>query len=209
MIPVVLGAFAFLGIVPRDPAPGLFRSREESRTFECERLFGEVAESERIGEVKTPRGRRLGESDVLSCRQWLLDPDLRDPGDEAILRELGSRTGRVAAELAASQEAGRTWLVEAFTVNPVVGTKVAFAAKSALLAERLSVSDRVPLLSASDLEVITNLPPARAYPVACARWYAAGQLRDTDALLAMVTRDRRETNLHPGICVEGRWTWLR
>lgn len=210
MTPVVLSGVAFLGLVPKDPAPSIWRGRDEARSLECERLLGDFAEAERLGEVKPERARgSLSERDVLACRQRLLAPGLREPSDEAILRDLEGRVGRVAAQVSSTEAAPRTWLVESFTVNPVVGTKVAFAMKSALMAERLAVSDRLPLLSAGDVSILASLPPTSKYGVACARWYATGQLRDDDALLGLVTLDRRETNLHPGICIEGRWSWLR
>lgn len=206
---VFASALAFLGI-SRDPAPSAYKSIERARSLECERLLGEVAEQEKRGRIKPGRPRGVySDRDVLACRQRLLPEGLRQPGDEAILRDLEGRASRVASQVASTDGADRTWLVEAFTVNPDVGTKVAFATKAALVQEKLRVSDRVPVISAADLQVITSLPPAEAYPVACARWHATGQLRPTDVLLAMVTRHPRETNLHPGLCLDGRWSWLQ
>ena len=57
--------------------------------------------------------------------------------------------------------------------------------------------------------VITRMAPDQAYPTACRRWFDTGSLDDGDALLAVVTRDPRETDLHAGLCASGTWTWLR
>ena len=209
---VFASALSFLGFVGSDPAPSLFRKRDVARSLECERLARSTAEIERAGEVKRERPRgSFGEREVLLCRQRLVREGIRQPRDEAILRDLESRVSRVAKQVASVRAdlAERTWLVEAFTPDVRVGAKVTFALKAALMRESLRVSDRLPLLSAGDIEVITRLPPTEAYAVACRRWHDTGQLRPTDVLVAQITRDPRETNLHTGLCIDGRWSWLR
>lgn len=211
-MPIFLSVLSFLGFLTDDPAPGVFRSRGRARTLECERLDAEVARSVRPGEIKEERVRgAYSERDVMLCRQRLIRPGLRDPGDEALLRDLEARVSVVASQVASVRAdlADRTWLVEAFTVNPQVGTKVTFALKTALMRESLRVSDRLPVLSAGDVEVITRMHPSRAYAAACRRWHATGQLGESDVLVAQITRDPRETILHTGLCVDGGWTWLR
>jgi hypothetical protein len=71
------------------------------------------------------------------------------------------------------------------------------------------VSDRVPLLSAEDVNVLTRMHPDAAYPAACQRYAATGALGPGEALLAIVRRDPRETVLHAGLCVDGGWAWLK
>ena len=100
-------------------------------------------------------------------------------------------------------------MVEVFYPSPQVSDKLAFATKNALGAEGLQVSDRTPVLSGDDVNVILRLPPSEAYPVACRRYQQTGGVGEQDVLLALVTRDLRETNLHTGLCVDGQWTWLR
>ena len=57
--------------------------------------------------------------------------------------------------------------------------------------------------------VLTRMNSSKAYPAACKRYHDNGSLKDSDALLAIVSKDQRDTNLHMGICSEGVWTWLR
>lgn len=205
-------AFATWAAHAVDPAPSVFRSRKKVRSYECERLVGEAARErlpDRIREER-PRGNYV-EQRVLHCRQRWMRTGLRHPRDEAVLSDLRSSTAAVASQAVSvfADFTDRTWLVETFFVNPAVSSKVGFAAKAALMTQGVTVSDRVPLLSASDVEVLLDLPPSQAYPAACLRWHATGQLRDDDVLLALVTRDRRETIYHAGVCTRGRWTWLQ
>jgi len=212
--PVVLSLVtALLGILGfgQDPAPNAFRSRDRARRLECARTVGDVAEKELVGQVSAAKPSGVTDPEALVCRERLLRPGLREPRDEAVLRDLEARVSAVASQVASVRAdlADRTWLVETFYPDPAVGTKISFALKSALMRQSLQVSDRLPLLSATDIEIVTRLPPSRSYAVACRRWHETGQLRDDDVLLAQITRDLRETNLHTGLCIDGRWSWLR
>ncbi|MEL6347259.1 MAG: hypothetical protein AAFV53_29355 [Myxococcota bacterium] len=209
VISILLVPFVFKAA---NPAPGLWQSRTASRTLDCERLKAGDASREYPGEVKVsgPRGDFV-ERSALICRERLMRPGLRAAADEAVLRELEatvSDLATVAASLQPDLEA-RTWLVEAYHPSGPVSGKISFATKNALVGAGLRVSDRTPILSAKDIEVITRMPPSEAYPTACARYFATGGLGEDDALLAVVNRDPRETILHAGLCVQGRWTWVQ
>lgn len=196
----------------QDPAPGLFRSRDVARTYECERLDSEVATRRYPGDVPpvAPRGE-FAVRDALVCNQRLLRPGLRDDRDEAVLSglrplvtELTASVGDLHRDLSA-----RTWLVEVYYPSVPVSAKLSFATKNELVGQGLRVSDRTPTLSAGDLDVLTRMPPAEAYPAACRRYRDNGSLGADDVLLAVVSRDPRETTLHAGVCTDGGWAWLR
>lgn len=195
-----------------DPAPGALRRKAWTNNLECERLDARTGSRRYPGEIQAPSSRGSDvESFTVVCEERLLRPGLRDPLDEALLSELDPMT-RALAGAAASRypELGAsTWLVEVFVANPQVATKVSFGTKNALLESGLAVSDRTPTLGLSDLEVILRMPPEEAYPTACVRWFATGSLGPRDALLAVLTLDPRETILHSGLCVAGRWAWLQ
>ncbi len=157
-----------------------------------------------------PRGDFLRRRTVL-CRERLLPRGTRRAQDDAILGDLRATAGELAS-LAADRQpdaAGRTWLVETYYPDTQIAYKIGFAVKGALLERSLPVSDRVPTLAAGDVEVLGQVAPDRAYPLACARFAAAGALGPGEALLGVVLRDSRETVLHAGTCVDGRWSWLR
>jgi len=211
LTPVFLGALSWLGFIGSDPAPGLFHDRDTARSLECERYPSRVAARTRPGDVLPPGPEAVSEGDALLCRQRLIRPGVRHARDEAVLRDLRTHVSGVASQVASLRAdlVDRTWLVEAFYPDADVGTKITFALKTALMRESLRVSDRLPLLSPTDIEIITRMKPSDAYPLACRRWSDTGQLRDTDVLVAQITRDLRETNLHTGLCIDGEWTWLR
>ena len=145
------------------------------------------------------------------CRERLLRDGLRSDRDEAILRTLESSAAMLAGAAHGLRPdlAGRTWHVEAFYPSPQVSSKISFATKNALSERGLQVSDRTPMLAVDDIDVILHLPPSEAYPVACRRYQQRGSLDEGDALLAVLIRDLRETELHAGLCVDGQWAWLR
>lgn len=212
MILVVLALMFGPALVKPDPAPGLTVSQEASRRLECEHLSAEVGKQRYPGIIETtrPRGEFL-ERSALICAQRLLRPGLRSNRDEAILStleplvtDLSAGVGDRFADLA-----GRTWLVDAFYPSAQVSAKLVFATKNALMAQGLVVTDRSPILSAEDVVVLTQMGPDEAYPSACMRWADNGSLHEGDALFAVVSRDPRETILHAGVCVAGRWSWLR
>ncbi len=211
MIIVILGLLILPALVLPDPAPGLDMSRSRSRRLECERMSAESASRRYPGEVQPPRPRgEYVERSALVCTERLMRPGLREKRDEAILSTLEplvtelTAAGDLHPELAA-----RTWLVEAHYPSAPVSAKLSFATKNALVGKGLRVSDRTPTLSAGDLDVITRMPPEEAYTAACRRYWDNGSLGANDTLLAVVSRDPRETILHAGLCTDGRWSWLK
>lgn len=207
-----VGLFAPLAILASDPAPSLTRSKAWSRQLVCERMSVEAASRLRPGLVvpERPRGDFMERSVVL-CTQRALRSGLRAERDEAILSDLDVRASEIATAVAATRPdlAARTWLVEAFYPEATVQSKLAFAAKNALMSQGLPVSDRSPTLAVGDVAVLTRMSPAEAYPAACRRYTDQGGLREGDALLAVVSRDPRETALHAGVCADGAWVWIR
>ncbi len=205
--------FAFLVFVaPRDPAPGALHTLSSTRTLECERLSVEEASRLHPGEVAAPapRGDYYPRS-ALVCTEQFMRPGLRSDKDEAILSTLDQRSTELAlvAEALRPELEGSTWLVETYYPGNQVASKISFATKNALVAEGLRVSDRTPILAAGDVQVLSRMAPDAAYPAACRRYFDNGSLGPDDVLLGVVSRDRRETVLHAGICAGGQWTWLR
>lgn len=211
-MPILLASALPFALWSVDPAPGLFRSKARSRRLDCTWVSPAEAHRQAPGQVAAPRPRGdFAERQVYICRERLLRPGLRAPQDEAVLSSLREQSTGLAA-LAASLHpaaAARTWLVDTHYAHPEVAAKVTFATRNALAEQGLSVSDRVPRLAVGDLEVITRMPPSRAFPAACRRYAANGTLAPGDALLLVASRDPRETVLHAGVCAEGHWTWLR
>lgn len=208
----------FLLLVPpatqiaTDPIPGLSGSMTETRNLVCERMTTEAGHRRYPGVIleSAPRGDYIDRSAVV-CRERLMRPAQRPLRDEAILSSLEARAaGLAAAADALRPELGeRTWLVETYYPSRTVANKIAFAAKNALVSRGFRVSDRVPVLAAGDIDVVARMKPDDAYPLACRRYFAEGRLKENDALLGVLTRDRRETVLHAGVCDRGEWRWLR
>ncbi len=209
---VLLVSLALLPFVaPPDPAPGASRTRTESRNFECERLSAGEGASRHPGQIQVSRGREdYVDRSAVVCASRLAPPGLRPPRDEAILSTLDARASDIVAAATSLHPdlADRTWLVDAFYPSAQVSSKIAFATKNALMGQGLRVSDRTPVLSAGDVGVLTRMHPDEAYSTACSRYAASGGLGDDDVLLAVVSRDRRATILHAGLCARGRWAWL-
>lgn len=211
MDPAVL-ALALIPLGGDDPAPSLTRSRRYSENLVCERITVEAARERRIGSVAEPKPRGdFVERSVLLCSERWIRRGLREDRDEAILSDLDVRAREVALAAASARPdlAGHTWMVDTFYPSAQVSTKVSFATKNALMHSGLAVSDRVPFLGAGDVDVLTRMHPSEAYPGACLRYHQSGSLEDGEVLLALVSRDRRDTALHAGLCESGRWTWLR
>lgn len=210
---LVLVGLVFLPFLsPKDPGPGLLRSKSASRQLECDRLTTIEAQQRYPGQIRptAPRGDYI-ERSAVACRERLVRPGLRSKRDEAVLRTLDANSlevARAAVSLRPELEE-RTWMVDVFYPDAVVSSKVAFASKNALMGQGLRVSDRTPVLSAGDVDVITRMTPAAAYPTACRRWATTGAVGEDQVLLGIVNRDPRETILHAGICTDGRWTWIR
>ncbi len=195
-----------------DPAPGVFTTREQSRHYDCQRVGPETGHQRYPGEIAAakPRGDYV-ERSVVICKERLMRPGLRAAQDEAILYSLQQlATGLVTAAHAKRPDlVDKTWLVETHYPSGQVAAKIAFATKNALVLQGLQVSDRTPILGVGDVDVITRMAPEQAYPSACVRYHATGSLGEDDALLAVMNLDPRETILHAGLCVDGRWEWLR
>lgn len=206
---VVIALIPFFG---PDPAPSTVRSRTRADRLECERVTTEQGTRSRPGLVRptNPRGDFV-ERSVVICTDLAMRPGLRSARDEAILSDLDVRASELATAAVAlwPELDAKTWLVETFYPNAQVATKIAFAAKNALMEQGVQVSDRLVTLAVGDIAVLTRMSPSDAYPAACERYHALGSLRPDDVLLALVYRDPRETQLHGGLCVAGRWTWLR
>ncbi len=195
-----------------DPAPGLRRTRAESRNLICERVTPQTAAQRYPGEIAParPRGDYV-ERSVVVCNERVMRPGLRKAQDEAILSSLQELTSGLVATAHAMRPdlADKTWLVETHLTSGPVAAKVAFAVKNDLVLRGLAVSDRTPILGFGDVDVITRLEPEQAYAMACKRYFATGSLGPDHALLAIANLDPRETILHAGICADGRWEWVR
>lgn len=199
-------------VIQPDLAPGLGRGRSRARAFECEVVGAQAGKALRPGQVivSKPRGDYV-ERDAVICVERLLRPGLRAPRDEAILASLDALTAELATAAAGRRPdlAGRTWLVEVYYPDASVSAKLSFATKNALMVQGLTVSDRVPALSAGDVDVLTRLEPELTYAAACQRYAATGGLQAGDALLAVLSLDPRETILHAGLCADGAWSWVQ
>lgn len=199
-------------LAPAWPAPGLFRTKARVRRLDCERLTTEATLSLYPGEIEPerPRGDYV-EREIVRCHPRLLPAGVRAPRVEALLRDLERHAGAVAGHVGALGANGtaRTWLVEAHDPDAQVVGKLRFAVQNALIEQGLQVTDRTPRLAFQDVQVITRMPASQAYAAACRRYHENGSLGPQDALVALVNRDRRETGLHAGVCVDGGWTWLQ
>lgn len=207
----VLAAIALLVATP-DVAPSGVKTQDAARNYDCSYLSVQATEQLLPGRIPLTPGRGEGvERNSLLCTELLIEHWRRRPQDEAVLRNLTLHSREVAEAATSTRPdlAERTWLVEAFHPSTVVTSKLVFAAKAALMEQGVAVSDRAPLLAVGDIDEIVRLPPTEAYREACRRYARTGSLRDTDALLAVVQVDPRETALHAGVCEDGNWSWLR
>ena len=199
-------------VVLKNPAPGFRSTKTEARNLECEQLTTAEGVRTHPGEVspERPRGDYVKRS-VLVCNERFMDPGVRDVRDEAILGRLDETASDMAVKALATgaNPVEETWHVEVFYPSVQVSTKLSFATKNALVARGAHVSDRTPTLAAGDIEVITRMQPAEAYPTACRRYFELGSLGEGDTLLAVVSLDERETIVHAGLCSAGSWTWIR
>ena len=201
----------------RDPVsgpldPGLIGAADVLRGLDCEPASYAAAREQAPGRVTAPpaRGDVLQRKAVI-CRARLMPPGVRRARDEAILSNLRESTDEMAGLVAglAGPLRARTWLVEAYYPEAEVAAKVQFAAKNALMARGVRVTDRTPALAAGDVEVLGRIDPQRAWPLACTRYTATGSLGPNDALMGVALRDRRATILNVGYCADGAWRWLR
>ena len=210
---VFLGGILFVMlVVPPDPAAGVWRTKARARNLTCERVDTDAGSLRYPGQIvaSPPRGDDT-EGEVVVCTERMTRLGLRPARDEAILESLDAR----AADLATAAESlrpdlrDRTWLVESWYPSLPVSTKISFAAKNALMRRGLTVSDRTPTLAVADVHILSRMRTDEAYSTACQRYAATGTLGEGDVLLAVVSRDDRETILHAGLCADGSWTWLK
>ena len=193
-----------------DPAPGLFRGKDESRNLDCTRYSQAQAHLMAPGDVpEVPVRSMPGDSTVLICTTRFLKHTDRDPRDEAILGALRQTITELISNVTALAPKDLTWHVDSFYPEPAVASKIAVAARIALAERGQRVSDRVPVLAAGDIAVLAHLPPKDAYRLACGRYFAEHVLAGNDAFLGLMIIDARESQLHAGICTGGRWKWLQ
>lgn len=200
-----------LGACASDPASP-FASRRDSRSLQCTRLSQVEAARLHPGVVpEAPaRGANLSVTDALVCERAFLSEGERPPRDEAILSALGSTVEQIVQSAAAlNDRPDAVWHVDAFYPDPKVAAKISVAARTRLVENGRRVSDRVPVLAAGDVVVVSHLPFSKAYPTACARYFAEGSLADPAIFLGLMIVDPRETALHAGLCVNGKWKWLQ
>ncbi len=205
-LPTILWPF----VAPGAPAPGLAQTRAETRRLVCETMDATEAHTRAPYAVRArgPRETERNEAYVI-CHERLLPEGARSPADAALLDHLYAQTEAIARLAIHPSLAGRQYWVEAHVPSPVVAGKVRFATQNALMAKGVAVSDRTPVLGPVDIESLSRLPPASAWPEACARYASVGALSEGDVLLATMVVDPRESTLHAGLCADGVWTWLR
>lgn len=148
-------------------------------------------------------------TEALICEPRFLSLTDRPPRDEAILLSLRQTVGQLTALASALNPGPVRWHVDAFYPEQTVAAKIATAAKVELFEHGRLVSDRVPLLAAGDVSVLSHLPPERAYAVACERYFAEHVLSENDVFLGLMLVDPSETQLHAGLCQAGRWRWVQ
>jgi hypothetical protein len=193
-----------------DPAPGIWHGTKESRNLECIRMSQAQAHELHPGQVPEPPPRgEPGVTDALICTQRFLELGERKERDEVILTSLSQSVGEITDAASALGGGEVNWHVDAFYPQPEVASKIAVAARTNLAERGRKVSDRVPILAAGDISVLGRMSPKESYPLACARYFAEGSLREMDAFLGIMIVDERETQLHAGLCLGGRWRWLQ
>lgn len=192
-----------------DPSPGIFTGKEEARNLECARLSHAQAHREHPGVVREPYARgSYGPTDALVCSRRLLEHDERPAQHELILSGLRRSAEEITQVAGAHAPLDVTWHVDAYHPDARVASKMSVATKTALAEKGRKVSDRVPLLAAGDLLVLSRLVAGQAYPLACARYFAGKGLDEREVLLALVSLDSRDGQIHAGLCMRGEWKWL-
>lgn len=195
---------------PYDPAPGLWQDKSEARNLDCERVSRQRAHELHPGEVPAMPARMGNlESDALLCTRRIMRAGERPDRDEVILSSLRQSVGALVEVASALEPGPITWHVDAFYPQPEVAAKISVAARTGLAEQGRQVSDKVPLLAAGDIAVLSRMEPREAYPLACKRYFAQHALGPNDAFLGIMLIDARETQLHAGLCVNGGWRWLQ
>src|SRR4051812_22413839 len=132
-----------------DPAPSVWKGRQEIRNLDCSRISQERAHElypEKVPET-APRSGNLSRIDALVCRQRLMRPGERSPRDEVILSSLGQIVGEITGVAGALGSNDTVWHVDAFYPDARVASKISVAARTSLAESRHQVSDAVPLLA--------------------------------------------------------------
>lgn len=211
---VFLVVMSFVVLLERtsDPSAGVMRSKQESRNLECQRISQAEAHARHPVAVPEPAARATSAvTDALDCQRLYMREGERPARDELVLSSLRKDVSELIATAAAKIPNGQSvvWHVDAFYPEQAVAAKVAVAARTQMAELGFAVSDRVPLLAAGDIAVLGRMPPQQAYPVACSRYVAQGLLDDNHVFLGFMLVDAREGQLHAGLCMRGKWTWLR
>lgn len=203
-------AVGVAGCFASDPAPGIWRSKEESRNLECVRVNQRQAHDRYPGDVPEVPGRRTtGTTDALICSTRFVRQTFRPARDEVILSTLRQSVGEIVSAANALAPAPTVWHVDAFYPDAAVASKISVAARMDLAERGRKVSDRVPVLAAGDIAVLAHLEAREAYPLACLRYFRSGVLHEHDAFLGLMIIDDREAQLHAGLCQRGEWKWLQ
>ncbi len=194
-----------------DPA-SVFASRREARSLDCTRTTQAEASARQPGLVPEPaaRGANFSITDAMVCERNMLDGDERPPRDEAILSTLTASMGELLRSASLEATARDTlWHVDAFYPDARVASKIAVAARVALVEQGRLVSDRVPLLAAGDVAVVNRQRVEQRFPMACHRLFTEQTLQAPQVFLALMIIDPRESQLHAGLCSGGQWKWLQ
>ncbi len=195
---------------PDDPVPGIWHEKAESRNLECTRVDQLRAHELLPGQIPAPAPRgSLPEVEALICKQRYMRLGERPARDEVILTSLRKSVAEITEVAGAVGPAEVTWHVDAFYPQPEVASKISVAARTELAEQGRRVSDKVPLLAAGDIAVLSRMAPKDAYPLACQRYFAQGALKQNEAFLGIMIVDERETQLHAGLCLDGAWRWLQ
>lgn len=194
-----------------DPSHAVLLGRQELRNLDCQRMTQQRAHELYPGRVPEPPPRMMAleNVDALICRPRIMEPGERAPRDEVILSSLRQSVGEIIDVAGALGGDDTVWHVDAFYPDARVASKISSAARTSLAESKRQVSEKVPLLAAGDLVVLRDMPPEKAYPLACQRYFAEKALGANDGFLAIMLLDARETQLHAGVCLGGAWRWLR
>jgi len=207
---ILLLPLPVFGVRAHDPIAGPWQSKEEARNLECTRLSQSQAHELYPDLVPDPPPRDTsGVTEALSCSRRFMRHGERPERDEVILSSLSQTVGEITQVASALGSGELTWHVDAFYPEPAVAGKISVTARTQLAERGLKVSDRVPVLAAGDIAVLGRMPASKAYPLACARYFAQRVLGEQDAFLGLMMVDARETQLHAGLCMRGEWRWLR
>jgi hypothetical protein len=193
-----------------DPSPGLLQTKEEARNLECTRLSQAEAHQRYPGQVPDVPARGTNDVvDALVCARRFIKLGERPARDEVILSSLRKTVGELTQAASTLFPGELLWHVDAFYPDPAVAAKISVAARTELVERGRRVSDRVPVLAAGDIAVLSRMPAKSSYALACARYFAERVMTEQEVFLGLMIIDARETQLHAGVCARGAWKWLR